>query len=354
MIEIEFSYNGKDIIIKANEQENIKDIFKKFSTISSTDLNSIYFLYEGYKINDKLTLSQIININDKKNHKMKIIVNSIYFQNSHENQPIPKIKEVICPKCGESIKVKTKDYKIILYECKNKHTIDNILFDEFDKTQYIDEAKIICDNCKDKKKDSTYNNIFYKCNLCKINMCPFCKTIHNQSHNIINYDKKNYICEFHNENYHSYCYTCKKNICISCKNEHIHHHIIFFKNITPNKNDLKMKLEELRKDINIFNNNIIEIINILNKVIENIEKYYNICYKIINNIENKNYNFEILNNINEIINNNEIQKNLNVIIKEKNINEKFSNIFDIYKKMSKQYLDENNEIYITYKINKKN
>ena len=94
MIEIEFSYNGKEIIIKANEQENIKDIFKKFSTISSTDLNSIYFLYEGYKINDKLTLSQIININDKKNHKMKIIVNSIYFQNSHENQPIPKIKEV--------------------------------------------------------------------------------------------------------------------------------------------------------------------------------------------------------------------------------------------------------------------
>ena len=45
MIEIEFSYNGKDIIIKANEQENIKDIFKKFSTISSTDLNSIYFFF---------------------------------------------------------------------------------------------------------------------------------------------------------------------------------------------------------------------------------------------------------------------------------------------------------------------
>ena len=352
MIEIEFSYNGKETTIQANEKDNIKDIFKKFAEETSTDLNSIYFLYEGYKINNKLTLSQIINKNDKKNNKMKLLVNSIHFQNSHENQPPTKIKEVICPQCGESIRVKIKDYKLIFYECKNKHKIENILFDEFDKTQYVDESKIICDNCKDKQKDNTYNNIFYRCNSCQINLCPFCKTIHNQSHNIINYDKKNYICELHNENYYSYCDTCKKNMCISCKNEHLHHNIIFFKNIMHNKNDLKIKLEELRKDINIFNNNIIEIINILNKVIENIERYYKIYSKIINNNENKNVNFEILNNINEILYNNEIQKNINTIIKEKNINEKFSYIFDIYKKMSKQYLEENNEIYITYKINK--
>ena len=342
MIEIEFSHNGKETTILSNEQEAIKDVFKKYSKESSIDLNSIYFLYEGYKINDKLKLSQIISINDKKKYKMKILVNSIHFQNLHENLPIIKSKEVICPKCGESIKIKIKDYKLILYECKNMHTIENLLFEEFDKSQYIDEAKIICDNCKDKNKGNSYNNIFYRCSVCKINLCPFCKPIHNQTHNIIIYDKKNYICDLHNENFNSYCKTCKNNICILCKDDHINHNIIYFNSIIPNKIDLKIRIDELRKDINLFNNNIIE----------NIEKYYKICSKVINNIESKNINYEILNNINEIINNNEIQDNINSIIKEKNINEKFNNIFDIYKKMSKKNLEENNEILIIYKINK--
>ena len=336
MIEIEFSYKGKETTIISNEKDQIKEIFKKFSIESGIDLNSVYFLYEGYKINDKLTLSQIISINDKKKHKMKILVNSIDFQNSQENQPFIKTKEVICPKCGDSIKVKIKDYKLLLYECKNKHSIDNVLFEEFDKTQYIDENKIKCDNCKEKNKGNTYNNIFYRCSACQMNLCPFCKPIHNQTHNIINYDKKNYICDLHNEIFEFYCNECKKNLCILCKNEHINHNIICFKKIIPNKDDLKNKMVELRKDINIFNNHIIEIINILNKVIDNIEKYYKIFSKIVNNIENKNINFEIINNINEIINNNEIKNNINTIINEKNINEKFNYIFDIYTKMSKK------------------
>ena len=109
--------------------------------------------------------------------------------------------------------MKIKDYKIELYDCKNNHKIDNILLEEYENTQKIDISKIKCNICKDNKSES-YNNIFYICNSCKINICPLCKSKHDKNHNIINYDQKEYICEIHNENYVKYCDTCKNNICM--------------------------------------------------------------------------------------------------------------------------------------------
>ena len=54
---------------------------------------------------------------------MKIIVNSL---DEKENQNgILKNKEIFCPRCGKSINIKIKDYKILLYECKNGHKFDN-------------------------------------------------------------------------------------------------------------------------------------------------------------------------------------------------------------------------------------
>ena len=353
MIQVKLCYEGKETIIEGNLNDKLKDIFKKFATNASLDINSVYFLYEGYKVNDKLTISQIINKKDQQKNKIKILVNPIDFQSSKDIIQVKnKSKEVICPQCGDSIKIKIKDYKLTLYDCQNGHKIDNILFDEFEKTQNINDSNIICNNCKYKNKSNTNNNIFYKCRLCKMNLCPFCKSIHNQMHTIINYDKKNYICGIHNENFYSYCKTCKRNICMSCTYDHNEHEIIYFSDLIINKDEIKLKINELRKDIDIFNNNIKEIINILNKVMETMEKYFKISNDIISNIENKNINYEILNNVDEIINNNEIIKDINIIINDNNINNKFNNILDIYNKMSKKYIEENNEIIIIYKINK--
>ena len=353
MIQVKLCYEGKETIIEGNLNDKLKDIFKKFATNASLDINSVYFLYEGYKVNDKLTISQIINKKDQQKNKIKILVNPIDFQSSKDIIQVKnKSKEVICPQCGDSIKIKIKDYKLTLYDCQNGHKIDNILLDEFEKTQNINDSNIICNNCKYKNKSNTNNNIFYKCRLCKMNLCPFCKSIHNQMHTIINYDKKNYICGIHNENFYSYCKTCKRNICMSCTYDHNEHEIIYFSDLIINKDEIKIKINELRKDIDIFNNNIKEIINILNKVMETMEKYFKISNDIISNIENKNINYEILNNVDEIINNNEIIKDINIIINDNNINNKFNNILDIYNKMSKKYIEENNEIIIIYKINK--
>jgi hypothetical protein len=53
-----------------------------------------------------------------------------------------------------------KDYKILLYECKNRHKSDKIILENFEETQKIDQSKIVCDNCKIKNKNETHNNIF--------------------------------------------------------------------------------------------------------------------------------------------------------------------------------------------------
>ena len=52
------------------------------------------------------------------------------------------------------------EYKINLYDCKNRHRMNNILLNEFENTQYIDISKIICDECKEKNKGNTYKMNF--------------------------------------------------------------------------------------------------------------------------------------------------------------------------------------------------
>ena len=74
---------------------------------------------------------------------------------------------------------------------------------------------------------------------CKLNLCSLCNSNHDESHEPINYDIKNYICEDHNEKYISYCKTCKKDICSICLEDHNDHETIIYKKIEKEK-----KLEE--------------------------------------------------------------------------------------------------------------
>ena len=43
-----------------------------------------------------------------------------------------------------------------------------------------------------------------------MNLCPLCKSKHNNDHKIYNYDKLNIICNKHNELKTNYCNDCKK------------------------------------------------------------------------------------------------------------------------------------------------
>ena len=101
--------------------------------------------------------------------------------------------------------------------------------------------------------------MFYRCNICKINICPLCKIKHDNNHKIINYELKDYICSEHNEGFIEYCIKCKKDICLSCENNHKNHKTIFYKNIIRDINNIKNDINEYKKEIDIFYNNIDEI-----------------------------------------------------------------------------------------------
>ena len=153
------------------------------------------------------------------------------YDKNEKLKDIIKSKYIICPKCGENCRIKIENYKIKLFDCKNGHSINNILLDDYEDIMNVDLSKIICDKCKVINKSNINNNEFYKCITCKKNLCPKCKLEHEQNHNIINYEQQNYICEKDNEIYTKYCNTCKKNICLSCADEHQSHNTIYYDNI---------------------------------------------------------------------------------------------------------------------------
>ena len=344
-IEIEFSYQSQSTIIQGNTQDILNNTFQNFANKAQIDINSVYFLYSGNIIDGNSTIEQKINSSDKERKKMIILVYNRY--EKAQNTMIIKPKDISCPKCGDIAKINIVDYKILL-QCKNGHYIDNIKLDEYENTQKIDISKIKCDECNINNKSNTYNKLFFRCNTCNINICPLCADKHDKNHNIINYDDKNYICCKHNKIYNSYCDTCKSNICLFCEKEHKdnEHKIINYVELLPNMNKVNDNIKEIKNKIDKFNNIIDDIIKKLKKVKENIEYYYNINIDIINSLNKNHMNYEILYNYNKI-KDIEIINDINKII---NNNENINNILNIYKKMINKY---NDKIIINYKIQDK-
>jgi len=340
MSQVELIYKGNLTVIQCDINEKMYDIFTKFVTKIGININDIYFLYNGIKINTNLALNDLIKEIDRNNNKIKILVCEI---NSPSSMSFIKPKDIICPKCGECACINILDYKISLNGCKKGHNTNNILLDDFENTQRIDLSKIICEQCKDNNRAKTFNNEFFKCFNCKLNLCPLCKSLHNKTHNIINYEQINYICPIHNDSFISYCKTCNQNICLLCENKHENHNIINFKNIIKNKEDLNEQMKRLNLNIAKFKKEIKEIINRLNDVIIKIEKFYQITNNLVNKFEIKYRNYELLHNIYELTYNNNIVKDIDLIVNDNNKVDKIKYILNMYNKMN--IIDEIDIIY---------
>ena len=350
MSQVSFIYNGNKTNIQCNENEKMKDICQRFVSKIQVDKNKIYFSYDGKagnQFNEELTFMEMANSLDKTKKSMAILVDNlddINEINESKNESIIKSKYIICPTCGETAKISIKNYKVSLYECKSKHRTDNLSFDEYEKTQNIDLSKIICNKCKDKNKYNSFNNEFFKCFNCNINLCPLCKTLHDTNHKIINYDEINYICPNHMEKFSKYCNQCNINICSICEEEeHSNHNTIYLGDIIKKK-DLDNKMEKLKKDIEKCNNYINEIIEQLNKVKKDINKYYQIIINIVNKYDIRKKNYDILFNLKEISNNNDITEDINKINNENNIKNRFIHILNVYNKINNININDNNNI----------
>ena len=74
-----------------------------------------------------------MNEEDKRRNIMNILVNEN--KEAIINKNIIKSREIICPKCYESLFIKINEYKINLFNCKNNHKTDNILLNEYENIE---------------------------------------------------------------------------------------------------------------------------------------------------------------------------------------------------------------------------
>jgi len=360
MSEVEFKYEGISIIIQCKPEEKFETIIKRFIIKAGKKKDELIFIYGGEFINENLTFIEQANEMDKARNKISILVNKKNEENLDEKDSFKKSNYIICPECKESARILIDNYKIELYNCKKGHKTKDILINDFNKTQNIEETKIICQNCNKVNKSTSYNNIFYICFDCKKNLCPICKSTHDKTHNIFDYDEKYFICDLDYELYNSYCADCNTDICVICETQHKGHKIISYGSIFPDIKKIKEKVNVFISKKEAFINDIKNIINKLNILMDTIDKYFEINEDIIKCFGNKKRNYFLLQNINDMIRfNDNFMQDLNKIINEKNICHKFENIIDIYNKMNqKDYKNniklsgiENNNIQQKDKIN---
>ena len=108
--EVHFIFNGIKTIIKCQKDQDFKDISQQFANIMKIDINSVYFLIEGTKIDTNLKINEIIQLYNNKNSHIIINVESVI-----NNKNFYYSKDVICPKCNE----KSRNIK-----CNNGHNIN--------------------------------------------------------------------------------------------------------------------------------------------------------------------------------------------------------------------------------------
>ena len=334
MAKIEISYEGSTTEILCQLNEKLEISIKKYLTKLGKKEGSMFFIHNGNTLDQELTFEEAANALDKINNRMKIIGYD-YTSDEDKEKILKKSKNIICPICMENARISVEDFIISLYECRNKHRTDNIQLNEFEKTQYVDQSKIICDNCKENNKSESIDNKFYICFACKKNLCILCKKMHDKSHKIFNYDDKDFYCKIHSEAYIGYCNDCKSDICNICQNVHRQHYVIQYGNIMPDIESSKKKLEILNIRIKNLKTDIKNIIKKLNLLNYNLDNYYEIYNNMVTNFDIGKKNYSSLQNINDMQKYNEVFVRITTeIINDTNVKTKFSELSDLLNKMS--------------------
>ena len=347
---VKFSFEGEETVIQCSKDDYLKDIINKFILKSNINEDEVFFLYGGNNINMDLSFFEQANKIDKERNQMNIIV---FAKEEPIKEGFTKSKYIILSKCKQNCLINIKDYKVKLYDCKNKHETDEISLNEFDSKQKINENEIICKNCG-KTKYHAYKNCFYTCLECKKNLCPLCNANHDKSHEVIDYNDIKYICLEHGDYYISYCQECKINLCMNCENKHdIKHKNINYKNILPEDN-IKEELKAFRDKLDKLNNCINEIKNVLNKISDNMEIYYTIIHDIVNNFDKKKKNYEILKNISSVKDFINIPDIEDILGANDDYKKKFDILINVYNKMKKININNDLENVIKDEIIQKN
>ena len=346
MAEVIFNLNGVSTKIKCQKEDLMKDIVKKFSIASSTDVNEMLLLYHGSKIDQNITFMEQAKDEDKAKNSINIM----------------------CHQIGGSRKESKKEVKVEKY---TKRKIPNIPRRKSLRNSVAlkKRSDIALENNNDSLlRKSVQTNLRRSGKKIEINDIPNAEisleknnnnnnnTTNNISNNL-NFDKMfNY-----NEFFRPYsCYIDLNNnndARPSNLTQYNTAEINFvprnttgenynYKNISI-ENKMENEINEFQTKFENFNNKIKEIINTLNKISENINLFYEITQDKMENSELVEKDDEIINNIKVIID--DYQKFINDI--EQSIeNNKMTNISENFNKIINSYKESNKDI-IKYKIN---
>ena len=246
MAETIFNYKGVQTMIQCNIKDQLREINKKFLAKAEIEPDKIFFLYNGDRVNEELIFQELVKSSGKESNSITILVQDI--ENDIQKEYFIKSEEIICPKCFENIRISLKDYRINLYDFKGNHKMNDLLLTEFEKSQNLDIAKVVCGKCHENNKAESFNYSFYKCCTCDLFLCPLCRTSHDKQHKIINCEEKYYICDKYKDIYSKYCEECRQNICMLCEKQHKGHKTIYFGEIMADKDDIMSNMDEFKKN----------------------------------------------------------------------------------------------------------
>ena len=319
--QIRFKYQEKEITIQCQKDELMRDIISRYGSQSKLSVQEFCFFYNDVKINQDLTLAQI---NDKDKEILIIVSPKENIKNGN------KYKKFNYIKCAQSIEPAilefSNDYMITLLDDKNK--TKKIYMEDYNKTQVLDQTKIKCSICSNTIANQEE---FYYCFECEKNLCPKCKSLHQEHKNIIDYSQKYFKCPLNQgENFIGYCFSCKKNVCLLCAKDHYGHNARDF--MIKNMDQIRQK-NEFYKDIEKVKKIVDDIIGSLKKFKENLNIYVQINDQLNENIMNKNVNYAIIMSLENLINMTFMSKDFKQILDAPDINEKFQKIMSIYELM---------------------
>ena len=333
-VNVEFILDGEKRVLSYLYERNdyIDSVLRRYSKQIKRSIKELSFEYNGSLIpfNTKLTLGQI-NMND---NLIRFLVSFKTSNNNHTSYL--KSDYIICPECKENCLININSYRVSLSNCPYGHNANNLSINEFINSQYFDESLILCDECKNKKA-MVFKNEFYFCS-CGLALCPPCQINHRKKKHIIyNYEKKNYWCVEHNDNFISYCLDCKCNLCLKCELRHNEKHkLIAFKDILPNKNFLnkvKPMQNKFREYIDRLQEEINKIEKTLHSFLDSLNNYYQINEEIVKNYDLRHRNYFSIKNISNY-NTQNLLYDMNCALEERNIEKKINLILDINLKLN--------------------
>ena len=333
-VNVEFILDGEKRVLSylCERNEYIDFILSRYSKQIKRSIKELSFEYNGSLIpfNTKLTLGQI----NMKDDLIRFLVNFKTSNNNHTSYL--KSDYIICPECKENCLININSYRVSLSNCPYGHNSNNLSINEFINSQYFDESLILCDECKNKKA-MVFKNEFYFCS-CGLALCPPCQINHRKKKHIIyNYEKKNYWCDEHNDNFISYCLDCKCNLCLKCELRHNEKHkLIAFKDILPNKNFLnkvKSMQNKFREYIDRLQEEINKIEKTLHSFLDSLNNYYQINEEIVKNYDLRHRNYFSIKNISNY-NTQNLLYDMNCALEERNIEKKINLILDINLKLN--------------------